>query len=96
MGERPLGKTIHRINNNFGYSAENCKWETQSEQNRNKCTTKLSFDAAVQIALRALRGERHKVIANNFAISQHTVSHIATGRIWRDALLEARVIHQGD
>lgn len=95
MGERPPGKTLHRINNNCGYSAENCKWETPSEQVRNRCNTKLTFNAAVQIALRAFRGEHHQVIANDFAISTSMVSMIATGNRWRDAFLEARASHQG-
>lgn len=36
MGERPLGKTLDRIDNNKGYSKSNCKWSTRKEQNNNK------------------------------------------------------------
>lgn len=36
MGERPDGLTIERIDNLKGYSKENCKWGTKSEQNINK------------------------------------------------------------
>lgn len=35
MGERPDGKTLDRVNNDLGYSKENCKWSTVSEQNIN-------------------------------------------------------------
>ena len=47
MGDRPAGMTLERKNNNLGYSPENCCWETQTKQQRNRCNTKLTFDAAV-------------------------------------------------
>ena len=33
MGERPTGRTIHRINNDGNYEPGNCKWATYFEQN---------------------------------------------------------------
>ncbi len=39
MGARPSQKhSVERINNNLGYSKENCKWATIEDQNRNKRT----------------------------------------------------------
>ena len=35
MGERPEKMTLDRINNDLGYSKENCKWSTQKEQTNN-------------------------------------------------------------
>lgn len=91
MGERPPGKTLERKNNNLGYSPDNCKWSTRSEQVRNRCTSKLTFSAATEIAERRLRGEKLRSIAADFAVSEATVGDIAAGRTWRDALEQAEV-----
>ena len=40
MGERPLDKTLDRINVNGDYSPNNCKWSSREEQTRNSRTQK--------------------------------------------------------
>jgi hypothetical protein len=40
MGERPIGTTLGRKDNELGYSPENCRWETMDDQKNNKRTTR--------------------------------------------------------
>lgn len=39
MGERPSGMSIDRIDNNSGYSKENCRWTTSKQQIDNRRNT---------------------------------------------------------
>lgn len=36
IGERPVGLTLDRRNNNLGYCKENCRWATRLIQARNR------------------------------------------------------------
>jgi len=44
MGERPIGLTLERVDNEKGYSKENCKWANQKEQIRNSRIKKDNYN----------------------------------------------------
>lgn len=94
MGERPVGTTLERKNNDFGYFKENCKWAPRDEQNQNTRSNKLTFNQASEIALRALRGETHQSIAADFKLSPTSVTSIANGQTWKRAFKQAKLQFQ--
>ena len=49
MGERPAGLLLDRIDNDRGYSKDNCRWTTRAEQQTNQRRTRwLTIDGATK------------------------------------------------
>ena len=65
MGEPPSGMTIERINNDLGYSKENCRWASRVEQARNRSTSSFFEHNGETLTLAALAekiGMRYDVL----------------------------------
>lgn len=85
MGERPPQLSIERIDNNLGYSKENCKWGTRLEQTRNTRTTKLTLNKAIEIIKLRKQKVPHKIIASRFGICIPHIHDIVKGKVWAEA-----------
>lgn len=77
MGERPTGTSLERIDNNLGYSKQNCRWATRAEQMLNtRRTVVVEWEGKQQPLMlladrygidRALARQRHK---NGWSVSE--------------------------
>lgn len=95
MGDPPDGLSLDRVDNDAGYSPENCHWVTRIEQNSNrrmpvapaegwaKPNAQLTIEQVDDIRERyAAGGIKQRDLAVEYGIQQTQVSRIVTGVRW--------------
>lgn len=79
------GLTLDRIDNNCGYSPENCRLVTNQENIRNSRKVKICVGVASDIKRMLGSGKSMEEVSKKLGCSLYIVEDIARGRTWRDA-----------
>ena len=88
MGKRPTPRhSLDRVNNMLGYSKENCRWATHKEQARNKRSTRLTMQDAVDIRAAHAAGVPRTELVRTYASSRSNIGSVLSGRTWAALVL---------
>ncbi len=79
-----VGLQLDRIDNDKGYSQDNCRFVTARENMRNNRQTKLNIEIATNIKKMLSQGIKQKDIAKIYNIDASSVSNIKRGITWHD------------
>lgn len=79
------GLQIDRIDNDKGYSPENCRWVTHAENSRNRRTNKLSKGDIYAIRMLCWSGLSLLQVGRIFGVHKATIGKVMNFRLWDDA-----------
>lgn len=84
MGEKPVGFSIERLDNNKGYEPGNCVWATQETQCQNMRSNKMNADKVREARARVAAGESRKVVQADFGISESHLERLVSRKTWKN------------
>lgn len=88
MGIRPYGMSIDRIDPHGHYEPGNCRWATETEQNRNRTNNVINPEKLQAIKQDLNAGLSQKQAAEKHGVSQSTVSRASRGVTWGAARVQ--------
>jgi hypothetical protein len=85
MGEKPSKLTLERKDCDGNYEPSNCYWATRKIQSRNKRSTKLTLEDAIEIIKLRKTGLTYKAIGNKYNIGLDHAWRVCKGSLWPEA-----------
>ncbi len=88
MGDRPSKKhCLERVDNEKGYSKDNCVWMLKIHQTRNQRNTILNMDKAREIRQRHAVGDiTMRALAKEYGTNPGNISSVIKGRTWKESV----------
>lgn len=79
--------SIDRIDNNKGYSPDNCRWENATEQGRNTRRVKMTIENAREIRIKHMKSPCYSTILNlakEYGVSDASIYLIIQNKTWKE------------